>query len=275
MANTIGPVNPKAEGPQPKREPPKNELSSLGYVWKSFIEFPANLYLLMLKISSAMANALSSAPPENVPAISKAVDLKEPYKKMNDILNEIESTELTYVNGLKELMRYKEYFDNHSDEQIIRSSGIKNLQKEDLNSIREYLESVSNCFPQHSAYYDVIKKISREKPEEMVDVFTQLNLKLAYKPIPSKLDNLIISNKKSEVKQLFTHLQSKLFKKSENPKQPSALFITPIQRIPRYAMLFNTLLKEAEKAQLSEHQKQVIRNGVERAENIANAMNAP
>lgn len=271
----VGPVNPKLGGPEPSREPPKKELSSLGYVWKSFIEFPANLYLLMLRISSAMTSALSSSTPENVPAITKAVDLSEPSKKMNSIVKEIESTELTYVNGLKELMRYKEYFDTHSDKQIIRSTGIKNLQEEDLKNIREYLQSVSNFFPHHTAYYDVIKNISREHPEEAVDVFTQLNLREAYKPIPSKLLNLSASTRKSEVKQLFTHLQSKLFKKSEKSTNPRDLFITPIQRIPRYIMLFKEMGKEAEKAQLTVHQKQVIKNGMERAQNIADAMNAP
>ena len=81
---TIGPVTPKPRGIVPEREPAKKEPSSIGYVWKSFIEFPANLYLLMLKISNAMANAFSSRQNlEDAAPISKAVDLNEPYKKMN------------------------------------------------------------------------------------------------------------------------------------------------------------------------------------------------
>ena len=71
-----------------------------------------------------------------------------------------------------------------------------------------------------------------------------------------------------------THLQTTLFQVNENPKKPRDLFITPIQRIPKYILLFKAMGKEAEKAQLSEHQKQVIKNGMERAEDIANAMNA-
>lgn len=268
MAATIGPVNPKQPGIEPTGEPPKKELSSLGYVWKAFIEFPANLYLLMLKISNAMANALSSAPPENVRAISNAVDLSESYKKMNSILKEVESTELNFVNGLRELMVYQKYFSEHSDDEIILATGIS-LDKNDLKNIREYLNGIALCYQINSDFYKQIKEASKDKPESVIEIFMQHDFQSAFKPMMSKYSDLLTSTPKPNVKLLLTHLQT-TFGKTTNPRD---LFITPIQRIPRYILLFKEMGKVAEKAQLPEHQKQMIKNGVERAENIAKAMN--
>lgn len=276
MADPIGPVNQKLPGTQPSGEPPKKELSSLGYIWKSFIELPSNIYLLMLRISSAVASAFGSSQQklENASAISKAVDLKEPYKKMDSILKEIMSTELNFVNGLKELMVYQKYFSEHSDDEIIASTGIA-LDKNDLKNIREYLDGIALCYQVNSAFYNQIKEASKDKPLSAIEIFMQHDFMTAFKPMASKCMELLQSCKKTEIKRLWKNLQTTLFSASEKPKNPENLFITPIQRIPRYTLLFKEMGKEAEKAQLPEHQKQVIRNGVERAQNIAEAMNAP
>ena len=204
----------------------------------------------------------------------KPLNLSEDQeKKLKPILDEFISTELIFVNGMKKIILYKGYFDDHSDEEIINQTGI-NFDINDLKNIREYLNNVESCCDVNSDFYSQIKNIASDNsPEKLVKIFLQHDFQAVFQNIGSKYEKLLKSTQKGDVKKLFTILQSTLEPSEKNKNSLLTLFLTPIQRVPRYMLLFRDLLKEAKKADLDELQLAMIKIGLNQADNIAHLMN--
>lgn len=192
-------------------------------------------------------------------------------KVLEPALKEIKSTELTFMQGLNEMMLYKSFFDQNSDEEISRITQL-NLNQKQIKAIRDYLQLIQECHQVNTRYYDQIKHASAEYIEGMVKNFLKHDFQSVFERIGNGYQILLKNLDKGTLIKLFKKIQSM---DSALPKRGDyeMLLILPIQRAPRYALLFKELLSRAEFAGLAPQQLGLIRIAANQASNVCCLMN--
>lgn len=175
----------------------------------------------------------------NKETASPSKDPKE-AKSYKNVVAEILSTEKTYVAGLKDV---NDNFVNRLTIAIDMGRHAPDVGKEDISAIFSNIQDILRL---HQQLYGEIKKLKRDP-----DIVSKLgNCFLQHTPFfrlyidyllqfdKGKKRLLELIDKDQDFEYFITYNERCLTKTLE------ALLITPVQRIPRYKMLFEDLLKE-------------------------------